>query len=76
VTAEASGRARNIRVNGEEVAWREGDVVALLARSGIDPARPGIAVAVNGRVVPRADWSASAVRPGDEIEIVGAVAGG
>jgi sulfur carrier protein len=36
----------------------------------------GIAVALNSEVVPRGDWPATAVRPGDRIDVVTAVQGG
>jgi sulfur carrier protein len=36
----------------------------------------GIAVAVNGEVVPRRGWPATPVREGDQLEIVTAVQGG
>ena len=48
----------------------------LVRETGHDPERPGIAVAVNGEVIPRLAWARCALRSGDEIEIVGAVQGG
>lgn len=36
----------------------------------------GVAVALNGEVVRRADWSITRVQPGDKIEILRAVGGG
>lgn len=36
----------------------------------------GIAVAVNSEVVPRGSWGATAVQPGDRIDVVTAVQGG
>ncbi len=36
----------------------------------------GLAVAVNGQVVPRHAWGATQIAPGDEIEIVKLFAGG
>ena len=36
----------------------------------------GIAVAVNGEVVPRGSWGDTTVRPGDRIDVVTAVQGG
>jgi len=47
---------------------------AFLTRLGIR--RDGAAVAVNSSVVSRALLDATEVRPGDEIEIISAVAGG
>ena len=37
---------------------------------------PGIAVAVNGRVVPRREWSQTRIAEGDDVRLVKAVAGG
>lgn len=38
--------------------------------------RRGVAVALDGEVVPRADWDRTPLQPGTRIEIVGAVQGG
>lgn len=46
-------------------------VVELLGR---DPA--GIAVAVNGTVIPRTSWAQQTVSSGDSVEIVTALQGG
>ncbi len=66
----------SIRVNGDPRSWEAGTLADLLAESGHDPAKQGIAIAVNGEVVPRAAWTSRAVEPGDVVEIVGAVQGG
>lgn len=42
----------------------------------LTPATTGVAVAVNGAVVPRSRWSQERVRPGDVVEVVTAVQGG
>jgi sulfur carrier protein len=36
----------------------------------------GIAVAINGEVVPKSSWGTTRVSPGDRVEIVTATAGG
>jgi sulfur carrier protein len=36
----------------------------------------GVAVAVNGSVVPKSEWSVAAIHDGDVVEIVTAAAGG
>ncbi|MBM0278057.1 sulfur carrier protein ThiS [Micromonospora tarensis] len=36
----------------------------------------GVAVAVNGEVVPRADWPARVLRDGDRVEVLTAAQGG
>lgn len=66
-----------VRVNGRDRTVLEGasvgDVVADLVD---DAARTGIAVAVNGEVVRRTAWGATALRAGDRVEVVTAVQGG
>jgi|HubBroStandDraft_4_1064222.scaffolds.fasta_scaffold596576_1 sulfur carrier protein len=39
-------------------------------------ARTGVAAAVNGEVVRRADWDRTALNDGDEVEVLTAVQGG
>ncbi len=43
---------------------------------GYDPARGGVAVAVNDQVVTRSGWDATLLQDGDRLEIVEAVQGG
>jgi sulfur carrier protein len=64
-----------IRVNGAEQALTERGLQALLRQHGVRQAR-GCAVAVNGSVVPAAQWAERQVAPGDEIEILRIVGGG
>jgi len=63
-------------VNGEPRRALPESVTALLRAEGLDPTRRGLAVAVNGAVVPRGDWGAHALRPGDAVEIVKPFSGG
>ncbi|MDX1574716.1 MAG: sulfur carrier protein ThiS [Kiloniellales bacterium] len=65
-----------IRVNGEDRRLQVGTVLELLRAEGVDPGRRGVAVALNGAVVRRADWPGAALSPGDEVEIVKPFAGG
>ncbi|MGN6331038.1 MAG: sulfur carrier protein ThiS [Motilibacteraceae bacterium] len=64
-----------VAVNGEarELAAQTPlpDLVATLSASGT-----GIAVAVNGEVVPRSAWDGVVLRDGDAVEVVTAVQGG
>ena len=64
-----------IRVNGVDRALDVGFVEPLLRTLGLVDRR-GIAVAVNGSVVPRAAWSEHRLVAGDEVEVVGAAQGG
>ena len=64
-----------VTVNGQSTetpAATVADLVAELAegRGG------GVAVALNGEVVPRSDWARAALRDEDSIEVLTAVAGG
>lgn len=62
-------------INGELRELADGTTVAaLLDELGV--ARTGVAVAMNERVVRRADYEQSAIADGDAIEIIKAVAGG
>ncbi|MFI5036539.1 MAG: sulfur carrier protein ThiS [Acidimicrobiales bacterium] len=63
-----------IRVNGVERDHAAESVAQLLSRLGVE-AR-GVAVALDGEVVRRSAWYATAVPDGSVIEIVTAVAGG
>ena len=66
-----------IRVNGEEREYPgEPMLPALLTELGIDASAPGVAVAVNARVVPRRQFDSIALAEGDRVEIVRAVQGG
>jgi sulfur carrier protein len=65
-----------IRVNGQEEPLRAQSVAALLAQKEISTDMRGIAVAINGRVIPRADWPGTQLSAGDAIEIVLARQGG
>lgn len=67
-----------VRINGRsEPLEAETPLTALLEGQGIDPSNAsGIAIAVNERIVRRADWSDRVIKPGDDIEIVTARQGG
>jgi sulfur carrier protein len=64
-----------IMVNGEPQLVDDGTTVAVLATRVLD--RPkGVAVAVNGEVVPRSEWAGTALCDDDEVEVVTARQGG
>ena len=66
-----------IQLNGELVALPGTATVAeAVARLGAGESRRGIAVAVDGEVVPRSEWEQTALRDGQRVEIVGAIQGG
>jgi sulfur carrier protein len=65
-----------IRINGESEPLLVATIEALLAEKAVDTGQRGIAVALNGAVVPRAAWCDTPLKPGDAIEIVRARQGG
>ena len=65
-----------IELNGEPVELAAGASVAVAVDSlGADTAR-GVAVAVDGEVVPRGEWDATALSEGQQVEVLHAVQGG
>ena len=65
-----------IQVNGADRPLDAETVAALVALLGIAPDARGVAVAVNGAVVPRAGWAAAPLVAGDRIEVIRAMQGG
>jgi sulfur carrier protein len=64
-----------IRVNGKDERLVAANVAELLRTRGIDKPR-GVAVAVNGAVVPSRSWAEKALSSGDRVEIVRPFGGG
>jgi len=65
-----------LKVNGVEEEIAVATVADLLVERGIDPKARFLAVALNGAVVRRAEWPATALAAGDTIEIVRPLQGG
>lgn len=66
-----------IVVNGQPSEVPGGATVTqLLARLELDPDARGVAVAVEGEVVPRARWSQERVPDGARVEVLAAMQGG
>ncbi|MFK3981210.1 sulfur carrier protein ThiS [Micromonospora sp. NPDC050397] len=64
-----------LTVNGADHRLPEGVTVADLVATVTGQTR-GVAVAVNGEVVPRTGWPAAVLRPGDRVEVLTAAQGG
>jgi sulfur carrier protein len=76
ITVNGSARALML---GETVTDLVGEITGRrIADDGQarDGKRLGVAVARNAGIVPRSQWAATALTPGDDIEIVTAVQGG
>ena len=66
-----------VMVNGTEVELDAGArVVDAIATVKKDESMRGIAVAVNGTVIPRSSWGVTRLDDADRVEILTAVAGG
>lgn len=64
-----------VTVNGRDESLSSvtsvGDLVSTLV-----PAARGVAVAVNGTVVPRSQWTSTPLSDGDSVEVLSAAQGG
>jgi sulfur carrier protein len=65
-----------LSINGVPEACPPGTLATLLAGRGIVAGARGVAVALNGNVVPAARWGETALAAGDALEIVRPYAGG
>jgi sulfur carrier protein len=67
----------SILVNGERCELpAEATVAAAVREAGVEQEGRGVAVAVDGEVVPRGRWSETQLRAGQQVEVVRAVQGG
>jgi sulfur carrier protein len=66
ITLDVNGNARTLA----------GDATVASLVAALDCAGKRIAVELNGAIVPRSAYAATALRDGDRVEIVGAVGGG
>jgi sulfur carrier protein len=64
-----------VLVNGAGRDLPDGATVADAVAAMTEQAR-GVAVAVNGEVVPRASWAQTPLRAGDQVEVLTATQGG
>lgn len=62
-------------VNGEARELADGVTIGEVVRSLTGEER-GVAVALNGEVVPRDAWATTTVRDGERVEVLRAVQGG
>jgi sulfur carrier protein len=64
-------------INGEKKDIASVDTLAaLLGHVGVTTELKGVAVALNGEVVPRSAWASARIQENDAIEIIHAVQGG
>ena len=66
-----------IELNGRTAELRDGaSLVEAVEAAGAGADRRGVAVAVEGEVVPRAEWDSTSLRDGQSVEVVRAMQGG
>jgi sulfur carrier protein len=66
-----------IVVNGKPAEVQAGETLAdVLAGMGLSVRARGVAVAVDGEVLPRADWDTHVLAPGARVEVLTAMQGG
>ena len=66
-----------ITVNGDPADLPAGALIGdVLDRLGVEPGRRGVAIAVDGEVVPRAEWNTTSLPDGVRVEVVQAIQGG
>ena len=65
-----------IFVNGEPRERAGATIVELLADLGVEDRARGVAVAVDGEVIPRAEWGERRVNEGERVEALSAMQGG
>ena len=66
----------DISLNGAPHTFDGASLIELLAAQAIDRTKPGVAIAINEEIVPRAEWATAALKNGDVVEIVRPHSGG
>ena len=66
-----------VTLNGEQREIPTGATIAsVLELLAVSPGARGIAVAVQGEVIPRGAWESTELRAGARVEVVAAIQGG
>src|SRR5512132_4685200 len=67
----------NVELNGDPVTLPDGASVGeAIEASGAAAEQRGVAVAVDGEVVPRSEWDRTRLREGQKVEVLAAIQGG
>jgi sulfur carrier protein len=65
-----------VRINGEQRELDDATTLADVVKSLVEQPERGVAVALDGDVVPRSEWEATTLRDGAHVEVMRAVQGG
>ncbi|MCB0713979.1 MAG: sulfur carrier protein ThiS [Ignavibacteriae bacterium] len=63
-------------LNGKAIELPHRSLHQMMVEQGVNPEKPGIAVAVNDTVVRRSDWKQTELADGDHVEVITAMQGG
>ncbi len=66
----------NVKINGEEITTEAVTIHELISRQNMKGGDKGVAIAINGTVVPKERWHEHHLSEADVIEIVRATQGG
>jgi thiazole synthase len=66
----------NVELNGERVSLPDGANVAMAIEASGAPTQRGVAVALDGDVVPRSEWETTPLADGQSVEVLAAIQGG
>ncbi len=66
----------NVEINGDAVSLGDGATVATAVEASGAPTERGVAVALEGDVVPRSEWETTPLIEGQRVEVLAAIQGG
>ena len=66
----------NVEINGDVVSLADGATVSTAVEASGAPTERGVAVALEGDVVPRSEWETTPLADGQKIEVLAAIQGG
>jgi len=65
-----------VRINGEQRELEDATTLADVVQALVEQAERGVAVALDGDVVPRSEWESTTLSDGAHVEVLRAVQGG
>jgi thiazole synthase len=65
-----------VELNGDSVSLPDGATVAAAIEASGAPTQRGVAVALDGDVIPRSEWESTPLAEGQKVEVLAAIQGG
>lgn len=72
----ANGKTVNVELNGSMKTIESNTTLLVLIRDILKENTNGIAIAINGSVIPKTKWETTSIQEADRIELVRATQGG